>query len=79
MCTEDAAQAVVVEGTVKAERNVAIIREFVRLYENKYKFDMSGMADDLLKLKEPVFFLRPKKAFGLWEKKFATSATRWLF
>ena len=79
ICTEDAAEAVILEGTVLAERNIATIREFLRLYEKKYKWDMSSMADDLLKLKEPVFFLRPKKAFGLWEKKFATSATRWLF
>ena len=64
---------------VEAERDVEKIREILRLYGKKYKFDMSGMADDLLKLKEPVFYLRPKVAFGMWEKKFATSATRWLF
>jgi uncharacterized pyridoxamine 5'-phosphate oxidase family protein len=79
MCTEDAAEAVILEGLVDAERDVKKIRKFLQLYEKKYKFDMSGMADDLLKLKEPVFRLRPSKAFGLWEKKFSTSATRWVF
>jgi uncharacterized pyridoxamine 5'-phosphate oxidase family protein len=79
MCTEDAAEAVILEGVVETERKAEKIREFLRLYEKKYKFDMSGMADDLLNLKEPVFFLRPKVGFGLWEKKFSTTATRWVF
>ena len=79
ICTEDAAEAVIIEGMVEAERDKAMIRDFLRLYEKKYKWDMSSMADDLLALKEPVFVLRPNKVFGLWEKKFATSATRWLF
>lgn len=79
MCTDDAAEAVILEGVIATERNIKTIREFLPLYEKKYKFDMSGMADDLLKLKEPVFYLRPKVTFGLWEKKFSTSATRWLF
>jgi uncharacterized pyridoxamine 5'-phosphate oxidase family protein len=79
MCTEDAAEAVIVEGVVETEKSADTIREFLRLYEKKYKWDMSSMADDLLKLKEPVFYLQPQKAFGLWEKKFSTTATRWLF
>jgi len=79
MCTEDSAEAVILEGAVESERDVENIREILRLYGKKYKFDMSGMADDLLTLKEPVFYLRPKVAFGLWEKKFSTTATRWLF
>jgi hypothetical protein len=37
------------------------------------------MADDLIALRDPVFYLRPAVGFGLWEKKFATTATRWLF
>lgn len=79
LCTEDSAEAVILEGVVEAERDVEKIREVLRLYGKKYKFDMSGMADDLLTLKEPVFYLRPKVAFGLCEKKFSTTATRWLF
>jgi uncharacterized pyridoxamine 5'-phosphate oxidase family protein len=78
MCTEKADEAVILEGVVDTERNVETIRRFLRLYEKKYKWDMSSMADDLLKLKEPVFYLKPKVGFGMWEKKFATSATRWI-
>ena len=79
LCTDDSAEAVILEGLVKRETDVSAIRRLLRLYGKKYKFDMSGMADDLLNLKEPVFYLRPKIVFGLWEKKFTTSATRWLF
>jgi hypothetical protein len=79
MCTERADEAVIVEGVVETEKNVERIREFIRLYGKKYKWDMSEMADDLLKLKEPVFRLRPLVAFGFAEKTFSTSATRWLF
>lgn len=79
MCTGKADEAVILEGLVDTEKDAECIREFLRLYEKKYKWDMSEMADDLLKLKEPVFRLRPKTAFGLAEKTFATSATRWIF
>jgi uncharacterized pyridoxamine 5'-phosphate oxidase family protein len=79
MCTEDAAEAVILEGVIGSELDRETIREFLRLYEKKYKIDMSSGADDFVNLKEPVFYLRPKIAFGLWEKKFSTSATRWLF
>jgi len=79
MCTQNAAEAVIIEGKVDAEKNVNRIRDFLKLYEKKYKWDMSDMADDLLKLKEPVFLLRPKVAFGMAEKTFSNSATRWIF
>jgi uncharacterized pyridoxamine 5'-phosphate oxidase family protein len=79
MCTENSAEAVILEGVIGNELDGETIREFLRTYENKYKIDMSSGADDFVNLKEPVFYLRPKLAFGLWEKKFSTSATRWLF
>jgi hypothetical protein len=79
MCTEKADEAVILEGTVDTEKDVECIRQFLRLYEKKYKLDMSGMAGDWLNLKEPVFRVRPKLGFGLEEKTFATSATRWTF
>jgi hypothetical protein len=40
---------------------------------------MAGMKKDILSMKEPVFAVRPKVAFGLYEKKFQSSATRWTF
>jgi len=79
ICTENAAEAVIIEGTTETEKDVAKIREFLKVYEKKYKFDMSGMEDDMSEMKEPVFFLRPKVAFGMVEKTFIKSATRWIF
>jgi len=79
MCTEDAAEAVILEGLVETERDVAQIQKFIRLYEKKYSWKLGEMARDLTSLKEPVFYLVPAVGFGLWEKKFATSATRWIF
>jgi len=79
MCTEDAAEAVIVEGAVASERNVHTIRKFVPLYEKKYKFKLGEMGENLIALKDPLFYLQPKTAFGFWEKKFSTSATRWIF
>ena len=49
------------------------------LYERKYKFDMSAMADDILSLKEPIYAVRPKVVFGQPEKGYPSKATRWLF
>ena len=79
MSTEAADQAVILEGVVETEREIDRIREFIRRYEKKYKWKLGAMADGLLSLKEPVFYLEPSVAFGFWEKKFATTATRWLF
>lgn len=79
ICTENAAEAVIIEGISKTEKDVARIREFLKAYQKKYKFDMSGMEGDMTDLKEPVFFLRPKVAFGMVEKTFTKSATRWIF
>jgi nitroimidazol reductase NimA-like FMN-containing flavoprotein (pyridoxamine 5'-phosphate oxidase superfamily) len=79
MCTDRSDQAVILEGQVETEGDVERIRTFIGLYEKKYKWKLGEMAEGLLSLKDPVFYLRPKVAFGLWEKKFATTATRWLF
>jgi len=79
MCAEKADQAVILEGVVETEREVERIREFIRRYEKKYKWKLGEMADGLLSLKEPVFYLEPSVGFGFWEKKFATTATRWRF
>ncbi len=77
--SENSEQAVIVEGAAEKLRDVAAIRNFLARYERKYKWDMSGMAAGMLELKEPVFLVRPRVAFGLWEKKFASTATRWTF
>jgi uncharacterized pyridoxamine 5'-phosphate oxidase family protein len=77
--TDNAAEAVILEGTIEIEREVKRIRKFISLYEKKYKYKLGKMGERMLSLEDPVFFLRPRVGFGLWEKKFDTSATRWLF
>lgn len=79
VANEDAAQAVILEGKAKPVRDPAFIRKFLPLYGRKYKWDMSGMADDLIALKEPLFAVYPKVVFGQIEKTFTKTATRWTF
>jgi len=71
--TDNAAEAVILEGTVElVNRQDAELKKFARAYEKKYKWDVQEMA-------QPVYRLRPRIGFGLYEKKFEQSATRWVF
>jgi hypothetical protein len=79
VCTEHADQAVIVEGIAGDTRDIAMRRAFLKRYQRKYDFDMSGFEADILSLKEPVYAVRPALAFGLDEKKFLNAATRWRF
>jgi len=76
--TEDASQAVVVEGVAEIV-DVETRRKLIPIYEKKYKYDLSSMKDDLLSMKEPVYAVRPVVVFGLWEKHFQSKSTRWKF
>jgi len=78
VCTEHAHEAVIVEGIAEIA-DVAARRKFLPVYERKYKFDMSTMKADILSMKEPVFAVRPKVVFALWEKHFQSRSTRWKF
>jgi len=78
VCTELASEAVIVEGIAEMA-DVSARRKFLPTYERKYKFDMGGMKQDILSLKEPVFAVRPRVVFGLWEKDFIGKSTRWKF
>jgi hypothetical protein len=78
VCTEHANEAVIVEGTTEIA-DVPARRKFLPTYERKYKFDMSKMKSDILSMKEPVFAVRPRVVFGLWEKHFIEKSTRWTF
>jgi pyridoxamine 5'-phosphate oxidase-like protein len=78
VCTEHAHEAVIVEGTGEVAEG-PLRREFLKKYQRKYNFDMAGMEQDILSKKEPVFVVRPCVVFGLYEKKFVGSATRWKF
>lgn len=70
--TERADEAVIVEGEAGLTKDSPAIKFFSQ-YEKKYKWDMSQMQD------EPIYRVTPHKAFGLYEKKFQVSATRWKF
>lgn len=78
VCTEHAQEAVIVEGIAEIAELPAR-RRFVSTYERKYKFDMKSVKQDILSMKEPVFAVRPRVAFGLWEKHFIGKTTRWTF
>jgi hypothetical protein len=78
VCTEHAQEAVIVEGVAEIV-GVPVRRQFLKKYTPKYNFDMAGMEKDILAMKEPVFAVRPQVVFGLYEKKFVGSATRWKF
>ncbi len=78
LCTEHAHEAVIVEGVAEIA-DVAARRKFLPVYEKKYKFDMGKMKGHILSMKEPVFAVRPRVVFGLWEKHFQAKSTRWKF
>ena len=78
VCTENAAEAVIVEGIAEIA-DVAARKKLLPAYERKYKFDLSTMKDDILSMKEPVFAVRPRVVFAMWEKHFQSKSTRWTF
>jgi hypothetical protein len=71
--TDDAAQAAIMEGTVEAtDTQDPEFEKFATAYEKKYAWDLREMG-------QPVYRFRPTVGFGLFEKKFEQTATRWLF
>ncbi|MGH9711243.1 MAG: pyridoxamine 5'-phosphate oxidase family protein [Candidatus Acidiferrales bacterium] len=72
VCNENAEQGVIVEGMASIWKDDGRFEDFAREYQKKYKFDIRGM-------KEPLYRVIPRVVFGLYEKKFPTTATRWLF
>lgn len=71
VCTEDAAEAVIVEGVARRTRAPQVLRKLAAPYAGKYK---PWRLDPRL---GPVFAVRPQVAFGLKEKAFVSQATRW--
>ena len=78
VCSEHAHEAVIVEGIAEIA-DVAARRKLIPIYEKKYNWDLSTMKDDMLSMKEPIFAVRPRVVFGLWEKNFQSKSTRWKF
>jgi hypothetical protein len=77
--SERAEQAVVVEGTAEEVLSVPFRRKVLALIERKYDYDMSAFEEPVLSLKEPIYVVCPRVAFGLDEKKSLNAATRWRF
>ena len=78
VCTERAHEAVIIEGVAEIA-DLTSRRKFLSHYAGKYEWDWEGMDKDILSMKEPVFAVRPRVVFGLWEKEFIGKATRWTF
>jgi hypothetical protein len=72
VATERAEEAVIMEGEAHLTKDTPQLKFFAN-YQKKYKWDMSAMQE------EPVYQVRPQRAFGLYEKKFMGAATRWKF
>jgi hypothetical protein len=77
--TENAAEAVILEGIAHEVMEIPARRKFLADCQRKYKFDMSAYEADILKLKEPIYAVKPSVGFGLHEKKTLNTATRWRF
>jgi general stress protein 26 len=69
--TQHAAEAVILEGVAELVTDPALLKKLEP--ESKRKYKMSGGGS------EPVYRVRPTRAFGLIEKTFPKTATRWLF
>jgi Pyridoxamine 5'-phosphate oxidase len=71
--TDDAAEAVILEGSVESiDPQDADFESFAKAYQKKYNWDVREMG-------QPAYRVRASVGFGLFEKKFEQSATRWNF
>jgi|RhiMetdeSRZDD1v2_1073273.scaffolds.fasta_scaffold1906645_1 hypothetical protein len=73
VCTEDAAEAVIVEGSAALVGDPVLLRRIANVYRAKYA---SSFPDD-----SNVYMIRPQIVFGFIESaaEFAGTATRWRF
>jgi nitroimidazol reductase NimA-like FMN-containing flavoprotein (pyridoxamine 5'-phosphate oxidase superfamily) len=67
---DDGEEAVIVEGLATQLEDAAALERVANAYQKKYKMDPRSMG-------EPIFRVQPSRVFGLIEKSFAQSATRW--
>ena len=72
ICSEDSAEAVIIEGIARQLADHRKMAEVAKVYQKKYKVDVSAMGS-------PIYRVQPRVVFGLLEKKFPTTATRWKF
>ena len=69
--TQSAAEAVILEGVAELITDTAIIKKLEPASLHKYGMSGGGA--------EPVYRVRPTRIFGLVEKSFTKTATRWTF
>ncbi len=70
IANDDGQEAVIVEGLAAQVEDAAALERIAVAYKKKYKMDPRSMG-------EPIFRVRPNLIFGLVEKSFPQSATRW--
>jgi pyridoxine/pyridoxamine 5'-phosphate oxidase len=73
VCNELAKEAVIVEGEVREVTDSKQIEAFGRPYHRKYK---PWKLDPKM---GPIFVVRPRTVFAMYEKEFANAATKWEF
>ena len=66
-------EAVILEGVAEEIADRASLKPFYEAYKEKYDWDLVEMGFD----KEPVYVVRPRVIFGVRERDFTNSATRW--
>ncbi|MGQ0602191.1 MAG: pyridoxamine 5'-phosphate oxidase family protein [Anaerolineales bacterium] len=73
VCTEDAAEAVIVEGSVRLVEEPSRLAHLVEIYQAKYHESFPPESN--------VYAVRPQVAFGFIEaaSEFTATATRWKF
>ena len=71
VCSENASEAVILEGTARQTRAGPLRVRFVAAYKKKYDWDMSDSAG-------PIYEVRPRVIFGIVENADA-NPTRWRF
>ena len=70
--TQNAAEAVILEGVAELITDAAIKKKLEPISLSKYGISGGGGS-------EPVYRVRPRRVFGLIEKSFPKTATRWTF
>ena len=73
VCNERTHEAVILHGQAEEIRDPKLIADLGKPYYRKYK---PWKLDPAM---GAIFAVRPAVAFGMYEKKYATSATRWIF
>lgn len=74
VCTEHAAEAVIVEGIAEEVTRPSLLKKAAKVYKAKYEWDLDPSLG-------PIYAVRPRVGFGFIENapQFTSTATRWRF